>query len=69
MSIEEKNDEVNQLITIGRRGYLLYDEVNELLPSRSPRRGTRRPLQYSAGIEVIDSDQEALRDDADRPHE
>ena len=33
MSIEEKYDEVRQLITIGKeKGYLLYDEVNELLP-------------------------------------
>ena len=34
MSIEEKYDEVRQLITVGKeKGYLLYDEVNELLPS------------------------------------
>src|SRR5438132_326 len=34
MSIEEKYDEVRQLINIGKeKGYLLYDEVNELLPS------------------------------------
>ena len=34
LSIEEKYDEVRQLITIGKeKGYLLYDEVNELLPS------------------------------------
>ena len=33
LSIEEKYDEVRQLITIGKeKGYLLYDEVNELLP-------------------------------------
>ena len=32
MSIEEKYDEVRQLINIGKeKGYLLYDEVNELL--------------------------------------
>ena len=34
MSIEEKYDEVRQLISVGKeKGYLLYDEVNELLPS------------------------------------
>src|SRR4030065_253604 len=34
MSNEKKDDEVRQLITIGKeKGYLLYDEVNELLPS------------------------------------
>ena len=34
LSIEEKYDEVRQLISIGKeKGYLLYDEVNELLPS------------------------------------
>src|SRR5439155_851716 len=33
-SLEEKYDEVRQLINIGKeKGYLLYDEVNELLPS------------------------------------
>ena len=34
MSIEEKYDEIRQLITLGKeKGYLLYDEVNELLPA------------------------------------
>ena len=37
MSIEEKYDEVRQLIAIGKeKGYLLYDEVNELLPADAP---------------------------------
>ena len=31
--IEEKYDQVRQLISIGKeRGYLLYDEVNDILP-------------------------------------
>jgi RNA polymerase primary sigma factor len=31
--IEEKYDQVRQLISIGQeRGYLLYDEVNDILP-------------------------------------
>ena len=34
LSIEEKYDEVRQLINIGKeKGYLLYDEVNDLLPA------------------------------------
>jgi hypothetical protein len=34
LSIEDKYDEVRQLINIGKeKGYLLYDEVNELLPA------------------------------------
>ena len=34
MSIEEKYDAVRQLINIGKeKGYLLYDEVNEILPT------------------------------------
>src|SRR6476659_2701209 len=34
LSIEEKYDEVRQLINIGKeKGYLLYDEVNEVLDS------------------------------------
>ena len=32
MSIEEKYDEIRQLITIGKeKGYLLYDEVRQLI--------------------------------------
>ena len=34
LSIEEKYDEVRQLITMGKeKGYLLYDEVNDMLPA------------------------------------
>ena len=34
LSIEEKYDEVRQLITMGKeKGYLLYEEVNDMLPS------------------------------------
>jgi len=34
VAIEEKYDQVRQLITIGKeRGYLLYDEVNDILPA------------------------------------
>ena len=61
MSIEEKYDEVRQLITIGKeKGYLLYDEVNELLPSDITSSDDLDDLFStfgSAGIEVVDSEQ------------
>jgi len=67
LSIEEKYDEVRQLISIGKeKGYLLYDEVNELLPSEITSSDELDDLFNtfgSAGIEVIDSDQKYLRDD------
>ena len=67
MSIEEKYDEVRQLINIGKeKGYLLYDEVNELLPSEITSSEELDDLLNtfgSAGIEVIDSDQKYLRDE------
>ncbi len=67
VSIEEKYDEVRQLINIGKeKGYLLYDEVNELLPSEITSSEELDDLLNtfgSAGIEVIDSDQKYLRDE------
>ena len=67
MSIEEKYDEVRQLINIGKeKGYLLYDEVNELLPAEITSSEELDDLFNtfgSQGIEVIDSDQKYLRDD------
>src|SRR5215467_8127893 len=67
LSIEERYDEVRQLITIGKeKGYLLYDEVNEMLPSEITSSDELDDLFNtfgSAGIEVIDSDQKYLRDD------
>jgi len=60
LSIEEKYDEVRQLITIGKeKGYLLYDEVNEMLPSEITSSEELDDLFNafgSAGIEVVDSD-------------
>ena len=70
LSIEEKYDEVRQLINIGKeKGYLLYDEVNELLPSEITSSDELDDLFNtfgSAGIEVIDSDQKYLRDESRR---
>jgi RNA polymerase primary sigma factor len=61
LSIEEKYDEVKELIMMGKeRGYLLYDEVNDLLPEgicSSDELDSIFSLFGSAGIEVIDSEQ------------
>jgi RNA polymerase primary sigma factor len=60
LSIEEKYDEVRQLINVGKeKGYLLYDEVNEMLPSEITSSEELDDLFNafgSAGIEVVDSD-------------
>jgi len=68
LTIEEKYDEVRQLITMGKeKGYLLYEEVNELLPSDI---GSSEELDDifsmfgSMGIEVVDSEQK-LREKQD----
>ena len=61
MSIEEKYDEIRQLIAMGKeKGYLLYDEVNELLPAAvtsSEELDDLFSTFSSAGIEVVDSEQ------------
>ncbi len=59
--LEEKYDEIRQLITIGKeRGYLLYEEVNEILPTDLVSADELEDLFStftSAGIEVIESEQ------------
>jgi len=69
LSIEEKYDEVKELILMGKeRGYLLYDEVNDLLPEgicSSDELDSIFSLFGSAGIEVIDSEQK-FQDDGKR---
>src|SRR6185295_16730487 len=66
LSIEEKYDEIRQLITIGKeKGYLLYEEVNELLPAditSSEELDDLFSTFGSAGIEVVDSEK-SYRDD------
>ena len=61
MSLEEKDDEVRQLIEIGKeKGYLLYDEVNELLPADITTSDDLDELFTAfgnAGIDVVDSEQ------------
>ena len=61
LSIEEKYDEIRQLITIGKeKGYLLYDEVNEVLPvdfTSSEELDDLFSIFGNAGIEVVDTEQ------------
>ncbi len=61
LSLEEKYDEVRQLIQIGKdKGYLLYDEVNELLPGEINTSDELDELFTTFGnhsIEVVDSEQ------------
>ncbi|MBA2304054.1 MAG: RNA polymerase sigma factor RpoD [Acidobacteria bacterium] len=60
LSIEERYDEVRQLISIGKeKGYLLYDEVNDMLPAditSSEELDDLFSTFSSAGIEVVDSE-------------
>jgi RNA polymerase primary sigma factor len=67
VSIDEEYDEVRQLITIGKeKGYLLYDEINELLPpdiTSADQLDDLLDAFGSAGIEVIASDQTYVRDE------
>ena len=61
LSLEEKYDEVRQLIEIGKeKGFLLYDEVNELLPvdiATSDALDDLFTAFGNAGIEVVDTEQ------------
>jgi len=60
LSIEEKYDEIRQLIAQGKeKGYLLYEEINELLPTDITSGEELDDLFStfgSAGIEVVDSE-------------
>ena len=66
LSLEEKYDEVRQLIQIGKeKGYLLYEEVNELLPheiTSSDELDELFTALGNAGIEVVDSEQKYRED-------
>ncbi len=59
MAFDEKFDQVNKLITLGKeKGYLLYDEVNDLLPSDVHSAEDMENLLSmfdNAGIEVLES--------------
>ncbi|MFB3905026.1 MAG: RNA polymerase sigma factor RpoD [Acidobacteriota bacterium] len=62
MSIEDKYDGVKELINLGKeKGYLLYDEVNDVLPDDIHSSEDLDNIFYlfgDAGIELIDSEQE-----------
>ena len=66
MSLEEKYDEVRQLITIGKeKGYLSYDEVNDLLPAEITSSDELDDLFTTfgnAGIEIVESEQKYRED-------
>ena len=66
MSLEEKYDEVRQLITIGKeKGYLSYDEVNDLLPAEVTSSDELDDLFSTfsnAGIEIVESEQKYRED-------
>ncbi|PYV31669.1 MAG: RNA polymerase sigma factor RpoD, partial [Acidobacteria bacterium] len=59
MAFDDKYDQVSKLITLGKeKGYLLYEEVNNLLPSdvRSPEDLDDLLVMFdNAGIEVLES--------------
>ena len=59
MAFDDKFDQVNKLISLGKeKGYLLYEEVNDLLPSdlHSAEDLDDLLLMFdNAGIEVLDS--------------
>jgi RNA polymerase primary sigma factor len=61
LSLEDKFDEVRQLLVIGKeKGYLLYDEVNDLLPAdltASPEDLEELLAVFAAaGIDLVDSE-------------
>jgi RNA polymerase primary sigma factor len=66
LSIEDRYDAVRELIIMGKqRGYLLYDEINDSLPEgtcSSDELDGIFSLFGSAGIEVIDPEQEFRND-------
>ena len=60
VNLEDKYEEIKRLIALGKeKGYLLYDEVNDLLPTdvtSSDELDEMFTMFRSQGIEVIDSD-------------
>ena len=67
MSIDDKYDEIKQLVYSGKqKGYLLYDEVNDVLPSEiinsSDEIDELFSMFDSVGIEVVDSDEKYQSD-------
>ncbi|HEV2178007.1 MAG TPA: RNA polymerase sigma factor RpoD [Terriglobia bacterium] len=73
MAFEDKFDQVSKLITMGKeKGYLLYEEVNELLPSdvHSPEDlDDMLNMFENAGIEVLESPRAKLADKIEKDEE
>ncbi len=68
MSIDDKFDEIKQLVYDGKqKGYLLYDEVNDVLPTEiinsSDDIDELFTMFDSVGIEVVDSEEKYQTDD------
>ncbi|MDE3180722.1 MAG: RNA polymerase sigma factor RpoD [Acidobacteriota bacterium] len=67
LAFDEKFDQVNKLIHMGKeKGYLLYEEVNDLLPSdvhSAEELEDVLSMFDSAGIEVLDSPRKVKDDD------
>jgi RNA polymerase primary sigma factor len=72
LSIEDKYDDIKQLVYDGKqKGYLLYDEVNDVLPSEiinsSDDIDELFTMFDSVGIEVVDSEDQKYQSDAPGP--
>ncbi len=67
MAFDEKFDQVNKLIHMGKeKGYLLYDEVNDLLPSdvhSAEELEDVLSMFDNAGIEVLESPRPKLKEE------
>jgi RNA polymerase primary sigma factor len=73
LAFEDKFDQVSKLISMGReKGYLLYDEVNDLLPSdvhTAEDLDDMLAMFENAGIEVLESPKAKLEGEELRPEE
>src|SRR5262249_10332790 len=73
LAFEDKFDQVSKLISMGReKGYLLYDEVNDLLPSdvhTAEDLDDMLTMFENAGIEVLESPKAKLEGEELKPEE
>jgi len=73
LAFEDKFDQVSKLISMGReKGYLLYDEVNDLLPSdvhTAEDLDDMLTMFENAGIEVLESPKTKLEGEELKPEE
>ena len=72
MSIDDKYDEIKQLVYDGKqKGYLLYDEVNDVLPTEVIQSSDDIDELFtmfdSVGIEVVDSEEQKYKSDGPGP--